>query len=250
TRASTGRSPRPMLRRRRVAPRSPKSTFAVRTELRRYSRRRCGILRGRKHVRLFQMWQSRPRPPSAYDSRGNAMLRRVLTGVAVAGLIGLATSAASAQTKDIRWGTPPVGTAGHKAMVTLSAIINKEMPQYRISVLPTAGAIATVKGFATKELEGFYGSDVAYHELATDTSRFKGFKARVQQMPVQSFWSNTIEVGFAVHSRNKDKIKKWGDLNGKRVFTGPLPFDTRAQAERALSMLGIKFTYVQVDLAA
>lgn len=177
------------------------------------------------------------------------MLRRAFTTVAAVALVGLSASAAFAQ-KDIRWGTPPVGTAGHKAMVALSTILNKEMPQYRISVLPTAGAIATVKGFATKELEGFYGSDIAYHELATDTSRFKGFKARVQQMPIQSFWSNTIEVGFAVHSRNKDKIKKWGDLNGKRVFTGPLPFDTRAQAERALSMLGVKFTYVQVDLAA
>lgn len=177
------------------------------------------------------------------------MLKRIAMAAAVTALIGMTSSAAWSQA-DIRWGTPPVGTAGHKAMVSLSTLLNKEMPQYRISVLPTAGAIATVKGFATKELEGFYGSDIAYHELATDSSRFKGFKARVQRMPVQSFWSNTIEVGFAIHSRNKDKIKKWSDLNGKRIFTGPLPFDTRAQAERALSMLGIKFTYVQVDLAA
>ena len=119
-------------------------------------------------------------------------------------------------------------------MVALANLLNKEMPQYRISVLPTAGAIATVKGYATKELDGFYGSDVAFHELATDSGRFKGFKARVQRMPIQSFWSNTIEVGLAIHVRNKDKIKKWGDLAGKRVFTGPLPFDTRAQTERAL----------------
>ncbi len=178
------------------------------------------------------------------------MLKRVLTPVAAAALVAMTVSAAWSQApKDIRWGTPPVGTAGHKAMVTLSNLLNKEMPQYRISVLPTAGAIATVKGFATKELEGFYGSDVAYHELATDSSRFKGFKARVQRMPVQSFWSNTIEVGLAVHVRNKDKIKTWSDLNGKRVFTGPLPFDTRAQTERAMAALNIKFNYVQVDLA-
>ena len=176
------------------------------------------------------------------------MLERVVTTVAIAVLIGMTTSAAWSQT-DIRWGTPPVGTSGHKAGVALANLLNKEMPQYRISVLPTAGAIATVKGYATKELDAFYGSDVAYHELATDSSRFKGFKARIQRMPVQSFWSNTIETGLAVHSRNKDKIKKWGDLNGKRIFTGPLPFDTRAQTERALAAAGVKFTYVQVDLA-
>jgi TRAP-type uncharacterized transport system substrate-binding protein len=61
-------------------------------------------------------------------------------------------------------------------------------------------------------------------------------------MPMQSFWSNTIEVGLAIHVRNQDKIKKWGDLAGKRVFSGPLPFDTRAQSERALNALGVKFT--------
>ena len=179
------------------------------------------------------------------------MDKRVWTGIAVAFALGVTVCAASAQQqpKDIRWGTPPVGTTGHKAMVTLSALLNKEMPQYRISVLPTAGAITTVKGFATKEFDGNYGSDIAFYELANDTNRFKGFKARVQRMPVQSFWSNTIEVSLAVHARNKDKIKKWGDLAGKRVFTGPLPFDVRAHIERALNELGVKFIYHQVDLA-
>ena len=176
------------------------------------------------------------------------MLKRALPAVALVACIGLVSSTARAQ-QDIRWGTPPVGTAGHKALVTLANLLNKEMPKYRISVLPTAGAIATVKGYATKELDGTYGSDVAFHELATDSGRFKGFKARVQRQPIQSFWSNTIEVGLAVHVRNKEKIRKWGDLAGKRVFTGPLPFDTRAQTERALTTLGVKFTYVQVDLA-
>jgi TRAP transporter TAXI family solute receptor len=176
------------------------------------------------------------------------MFKRAIAAAAVVALIGMSASAASAQ-QDIRWGTPPVGTSGHKAGVALANLLNKEMPQYRISVLPTAGAIATVKGYATKELDGFYGSDVAFNELATDSARFKGFKARVQRMPVQSFWSNTIETGLAVHVRNKDKIKSWADLNGKRVFTGPLPFDTRAQTERALAAAGVKFTYVQVDLA-
>jgi TRAP transporter TAXI family solute receptor len=157
-------------------------------------------------------------------------------------------SYASAQ-KDIRWGTPPVGTSGHKAMVALANLLNKDMPKYRISVLPTAGAIATVKGYAVGDLDGFYGSDIAFHELMTDSGRFKGFKAQMKRQPIQSFWSNTIEVSVAVPARNKDRYKKWGDLSGKRVFTGPLPFDVRAQLERGLAAVGVKFTYVQVDLA-
>ncbi len=176
------------------------------------------------------------------------MIKRALAVFAVAAALGVASSPAWSQ-KDIRWGTPPVGTSGHKAMVALSGLLNKEMPSYRISVLPTAGAIATVKGYATGELDGYYGSDIAFHELATDTNRFKGFKERMKRQPMQSFWSNTIEVSLAVHARNKDKYKKWGDLAGKRIFTGPLPFDVRAHLERGLAALGVKFTYVQVDLA-
>jgi len=56
------------------------------------------------------------------------MLKRIVTTAAIAALIGMTSSAAWSQT-DIRWGTPPVGTAGHKAMVSLSTVLNKEMPQ-------------------------------------------------------------------------------------------------------------------------
>jgi TRAP transporter TAXI family solute receptor len=180
------------------------------------------------------------------------MLNRALkTFAVVTGLIGMMTSAAWSQTqpKDIKWATSAVGSAGHKALVVLANVLNKEMPQYRISVLPTPGAIVTVKGFATGQYDGFYGSDIAYHELVNDTSRFKGFKASMKRQPIQSFWTYTTDVSLAIHSRNKDKIKKWGDLEGKRIFTGPLPWDVRAQLERALAALGVKFNYLQVDLA-
>ena len=43
--------------------------------------------------------------------------------------------------------------------VALANLLNKEMPKYRISVLPTAGAIATVKGYAVKELDGIFGAE-------------------------------------------------------------------------------------------
>jgi TRAP-type uncharacterized transport system substrate-binding protein len=180
------------------------------------------------------------------------MLKRILTTIGIVALTAGTTATVAwsqAQPKELKWGTPPVGTAGHKSLVALSAVLNKEMPEYRISVLPTAGAVATMKGFATKELDGFYGSDVGFEELANDDKRFKGFKSKVQRPLMQSFWSQTIEVGLAVKAANKDKYKGWRDFAGKRIFTGPLPFDTRAHTERGLNTLGVKFNYVQVDLA-
>lgn len=170
--------------------------------------------------------------------------------VLFAGALAMSAVAAHAQVKDIPWGTSAVGSSGHKALVALAEVLNREMKEYRVTVQPAAGAVVTVKGFATNQFEGFYGSDVAFAELAGDTNRFKGFKANIKRQPVQSFWAFTLEVGFAVHARNRDQIRSWKDLDGKRVFTGPLPWDTRAHAERALAAVGAKHRYVQVDLSA
>jgi TRAP transporter TAXI family solute receptor len=165
-------------------------------------------------------------------------------------LFGLSGSPAWSQTpKDIRWGTGPVGATGHKALVILADLLNKEMPDYRITVLPMPGAVMSVKGFATEQIDAMYASDVALREYASDTGRFKGFKATVKRQPVQSLWIYTLDVGLAIKASNRDKIKKWTDLTGKKVFTGPLPFDTRLHLENAMAAVGAKHIYSQVDLS-
>jgi hypothetical protein len=73
------------------------------------------------------------------------MLKRVLTTLAFIAAFSFANSAAWSEPKDIRWGTGPVGSSGHKALVVLANILNKEMPDYRISVLPLPGR--RVRGF-------------------------------------------------------------------------------------------------------
>ncbi len=189
-----------------------------------------------KHARLAR----------ALTARG---LIAVLFAAATLSLADLSSTTAWSAPKDIKWGTGPVGSTGHKALVVLADVIAKAMPEYRISVLPTPGAVTTVKGFATGEFTGYYGSDVALKELATDSGRFKGFKANVKFQPVQSFWCYTLDVGLAIKATDRDTIKKWGDLTGKDVFTGPLPFDTRKHLENALAALGVKHNYKQVDLS-
>ena len=181
-----------------------------------------------------------------------AFIARGLTAglFAAFALIALSGSPAWSQTpKDIRWGTGPVGSVGHKALVVLADLLNKEMPQYRITVLPMPGAVMTVKGYATEQIDAFYGSDDALREYAADTGRFKGFKATQKRQPVQSMWIFTLDTGLAIKASNADKIKKWGDLTGKKVFTGPLPFDTRLHLENALAAVGVKHIYTQVDLS-
>jgi hypothetical protein len=177
------------------------------------------------------------------------MLKRALS-ILVAGLLAAWSTAAWSQVKDIPWGTSAVGSAGYKALVILAEVLNREMPKYRVTVQAMPGAILTVKGYATGQVVGYYGADIAFHELANDINRFKGFKPNIKRQPVQSFWTFTVEVGTAVRAKDKDKFKSWADLAGKPVFTGPLPWDVRAHLERAYTTLGIKHVYRQVDLAA
>jgi uncharacterized protein len=182
----------------------------------------------------------------AFAARG---LAAALFAVLIAGLLGLSSSAAWSQSpQDIRWGTGPAGSSGGKALVVLANIINKAMPEYRISVLPTPGAVGTVKGFATGEFDGYYGSDVALREFASNSGRFAGFKSHVKRMPVQSLWCYTLDVGLAIKASDRDKIKSWADLSGLPVYTGPLPFDTRLHLENAMAAVGAKHIYKQVDL--
>jgi TRAP-type uncharacterized transport system substrate-binding protein len=176
------------------------------------------------------------------------MVKRTIL-LLVAGLMAVWGSAAWSQ-KDIRWATSAVGSAGHKALVVLAELLNRDMPKYRITVQPTPGAVVTVKGYATGQFDGYYGSDIAFYEMAKDIKRFKGFKANMKRQPVQSFWTYTTDMGLAVHARDKGKYNSWQELTGKALFTGMPPWDTRAQLERAFEALGMKYQYRQVDLSA
>jgi hypothetical protein len=176
-------------------------------------------------------------------------MKSALWSLVLTGLILSAPPHAWSQVRDLKWGTSAVGSAGHRALTNLAAVLNREMPNYRIAVLPLPGAILTVKQYATGELDAYYGADIAFYELAHDINRFKGFKAQMKRQPVQSFWLYTVEVGAGIHARDRDKIRQWRDLSGQPVFTGPLPWDVRAHLERAFGVLGVKHRYVNVDLA-
>ena len=147
----------------------------------------------------------------------------------------------------LRWATSAVGSAGHRAKVALMAMLNREMPDYSITVLPTPGALATVRGYATNQFDGYYGADIAFRELAGDTGRFRGFSAQMQREPIQSFWAYTMEVGLGVRAADRGDYAGWGDLRGRPVFTGPAPWDVRAQLERAMQTLEVGHNYIELD---
>ena len=83
----------------------------------------------------------------ALGARG---LKSALFAASTLALIGLSSSAALSAPKDIRWGTGPIGSSGHKALVVLADVLNKAMPELRISVLPTPGAVGPEMGYSRR----------------------------------------------------------------------------------------------------
>lgn len=149
--------------------------------------------------------------------------------------------------QQLRWATSAVGSAGHRAKVSLMALLTREWDGYQISVMPTSGAVASIRGYATGQFDGYYGADIAFRELAEDSGRFRGFGGRVEREPLQSFWAYTMEVGLAVHAGRSD-AQNWSDLAGKTLFTGPAAWDVKAQLDRALGVLDTGYRYRELDL--
>jgi hypothetical protein len=104
-----------------------------------------------------------------------------------------------------------------------------------------------VIGYATGEFDGYYGADIAFFEMAQSSGRFEGFADQAERIPVQSFWAYPLETGLAIHERDAETYSAWGDLSGQPVFTGPAPWDVRANLERAMEVLGVGHEYVEVD---
>ena len=148
---------------------------------------------------------------------------------------------------EIAWATSDVGSTGHAALVTLSALLNREWEGYHTDVLPTGGAVQTVIGYATGEFDGYYGADVAFAEMAQDEGRFEGFSDDAERWPVQTFWAYPMETGLAIHADNADQFEGWGDLEGEPVFTGPAPWDVRLNLEMAMDAIDVGHEYVEVD---
>lgn len=149
------------------------------------------------------------------------MICRTLKAATAAGALaliaGLPSAAMAQEVTQLRWATSATGSTGYAVKVDLMTILNREWSGYNITVLPTAGAVASVRGYALGEFDGYYGADVAFAELADDSGRFRDFRAHMEREPVQSFWAYTMEVGLAVRADDLDEYDGWGAGRCPRV---------------------------------
>lgn len=178
------------------------------------------------------------------------MLRHIIclsAGIAFFATAPFAGSTEVQAQEPIRWATSSVGSSGHRALVALATLLNREQDTYEITVLPTPGAAASVRGFSAGQFDGYYGADVAYHEIANKEGRYRDFDPEAGTQLVQSFWSFTLEIGLGISAEDNGEFTQWRDLQGKPVFTGPAPWDTRATLERAMNALNVGHEYIELD---
>ena len=157
---------------------------------------------------------------------------------------------AIAQKKMWRLGTANPGAYGYRIAGFLSDVLRKALPEYDVTVYPYANTTANIKSFLVGELESCYSAEPGLRKLYAFKKPFAGFEPNVKQMPVQSFWSYTMETFILTRPENKDKYRNWSDLNGKKIYMTKSGYMNNINIHRAMEdVCGLKVKHVEIDMS-
>ncbi len=157
---------------------------------------------------------------------------------------------AAAKKQMWRWGTSNPGAYGYRVGAFMSDFLRRGMPDYDVTVYPYVSTTANIKSFLVGDLESTYSAEPGLRKLYAFKKPFKGFEPNVKQMPVQSFWSYTMETHILTLPKNKDKYRSWEDLDGKKIFMTKSGYMNNINIHRAMQdICGLKITHVEVDMS-
>ena len=157
---------------------------------------------------------------------------------------------AAAEKKTWRWGTSNPGAYGYRVSAFLSDFLRRAMPDYDVTVYPYVSTTANIKSFLVGELESTYSAEPGLRKLYAFQKPFEGFEPNVKQMPVQSFWSYTMETHVLTLPKNKDKFKSWADLDGHKIYMTKAGYMNHINLFRAMrDICGLHPEHVEVDMS-
>jgi len=149
-----------------------------------------------------------------------------------------------------RWGTANPGAYGYRVSAFMSDFLRRGMPDYDVTVYPYVSTTANIKSFLVGELESTYSAEPGLRKLYSFKKPYKGFEPNVKQMPVQSFWSYTMETHILTLPKNKDKYRTWEDLDGKKIYMTKAGYMNHINIFRAMTDInGLKIKHVEVDMS-
>ncbi|MEW6377042.1 MAG: immunogenic protein [Thermodesulfobacteriota bacterium] len=174
---------------------------------------------------------------------GIAIVAAIVTGM-------LPVRAPAAEKQMWRWGTADPGSYGYRVAVFMADFLRRGMPNYDVTVYPYVSTTANIKSFLLGELESVYLAEPGLRDLYSFTKAYKDFEPQVKEMPVQSFWSYTMETHILTLPERKDKFRTWEDLDGKKIFMTTAGYMNHINIFRAMrDICGLKITHVEVDSA-
>jgi len=157
---------------------------------------------------------------------------------------------AAAEKKMWRWGVSNPGAYGYRVSAFMSDFLRRGLPDYDVTVYPYVSTTANIKSFLVGNLESTYSAEPGLRKLYSFVKPFKGFEPNVKQMPVQSFWSYTMETHILTLPKNKDKFKSWQDLDGKKIYMTKAGYMNNINIHRAIEdICGLDVTHVEVDMS-
>ena len=149
-----------------------------------------------------------------------------------------------------RWGTSNPGAYGYRVSAFMSDFLRRGMPDYDVTVYPYVSTTANIKSFLVGELESTYSAEPGLRALYAFQKPFEGFEPNVKQMPVQSFWSYTMETHLLTLPENKDKFRTWQDLDGAKIYMTKAGYMNHINIFRAMEdICGLDVTHVEVDMS-
>jgi TRAP-type uncharacterized transport system substrate-binding protein len=170
--------------------------------------------------------------------------------VVLVSVFTLAGPAAAAEKKMWRWGTSNPGAYGYRVGAFMSDFLRRGLPDYDVTVYPFATTTANIKSFLVGELESAYSAEPGLRKLYAFVKPFQGFEPNVKQMPVQSFWSYTMETHILTLPENKDKFRSWDDLNGKKIYMTKSGYMNNINIHRAMEdVCGLDIEHVEIDMS-
>jgi TRAP-type uncharacterized transport system substrate-binding protein len=157
---------------------------------------------------------------------------------------------AAAEKKMWRWGTSNPGAYGYRVSAFISDFLRRGLPDYDVTVYPFVSTTANIKSFLVGDLESTYSAEPGLRKLYSFQKPFKGSEPNVKQMPVQSFWSYTMETHILTLPKNKDKYRSWEDLDGKKIYMTKAGYMNHINIFRAMRDInGLNIEHVEVDMS-
>jgi len=151
--------------------------------------------------------------------------------------------------KELRIG---IGTTGSMAYVVgslLADIIRDVLPTFGVSSYPIGGVTANTKEFVKGNLEVTFSSASDLKLLYAREEWYKDIPQNIL-MPVHTLYilTNQHIIVTTPEFKEKYRLNSWKDLDGKKVTLYSVKYENYKWYEKALKMLGVNFTHVEMDL--